>query len=618
MNNIRRLQEHEIRMIAAGEVVDRPANALKELIENALDAGSSSLTITLKQGGTQLMSVADDGSGMSEEQALLALQHHTTSKLPIDGDLHAISTFGFRGEALSSICAVSTTVLTTRSADNHAATSITITAGTVTNIEACAAPCGTTVAVHELFSHLPARRKFLKSTQTELRACLQVITAAALARPDVAYTVITDHDTVTYPKTTNLAQRCLQLFDLATQGMITASFSHHGVTIEGCLGLPTTSRYDRSGLYLFVNGRWIKNSKLTTRIITAYGQMLPPGRFPVGAVAITCPADQVDINTHPRKEEVVFLHPKQMENSVFQAVRQALDAACLEQFQPSPAAAEKAPPFVPTPLSGDTPQAPQTASWPTISLNRTLPDKSEASTETKHLPPGPFMPPSLTAPPRISSAMNMVQETVPLVTAPSTTQQPWQLLGQADKTYLIVTTPEGLLLIDQHAAHERILYDRLRAQAASTASASTPLLFPTVIPLPRHAIELLLQHASLLALHGISISAPSDQHVVITYLPPALVKTNHQELVQLLLREFETSDTENPTASGAQERHEHAVCALMACKAAVKAGDALGDQEMKDLIRQLEETPGRATCPHGRPTTHKLTWTAIEKLFKRT
>ncbi len=595
MGKIKQLPLQEIQKIAAGEVIERPANVIKELVENSLDAGSRTITVYLEQGGKSLMRVVDDGCGMSREDAHLCILHHATSKLTTIEDLETLTTFGFRGEALSSIASVSCMTLVTREPDSETGTQLTIAHDRIVKEEVISCNPGTDITITDLFHTIPARKKFLKSDETEWRAIYQLMQAFALSYTRCAFTVYHNKKMVMQCRPTEeLSERIKQLYEpYMTQTLLPCKMIHpHGFSLEGTITNPHFMRYDRNSIFIFVNKRWIKNNKLTHALLKGYSGVLQHARYPAAALFITIEPHQVDVNIHPRKEEVHFLHPRRIEIALEDMIRRRLEE--------------------------------HTAHLTATTVLK----KPESSLFSSQPSPAPLLQrfhyehPVIPTQPAVQT-FNEIMETVfsPAHVQDSQTKIAdneqhndtiidYQLIGQLRKTYIILENESGLVLIDQHATHERVLYE-LFAQKFDDV-AVVPLLFPQVITLNENELQLIEEHANLFKLYGIDMERRGTNHCVVQSLPVIL----KNESIEDILKDFIALHHEESGTPTLDMLH-HALRAQMACKAAVKAGDSLTNEQMHELISSINKAPNRFSCPHGRPTTWCISQYEIERKFKR-
>jgi DNA mismatch repair protein MutL len=600
---IRRLPETLINRIAAGEVVERPASAVKELVENALDAGARRIVITLNNGGIDGIEVADDGHGMVPDQLRLAIERHATSKLPED-DLSAIATMGFRGEALPSIGSVATLSLTSRAQVNAAGAEgwqlVVDNGRIITDGPASAAP-GTLVRVNGLFARVPARAKFLKSPRSELAACLDHLRRLAMARPDVGFRLVHDGRTLLNLPPEADAGPTASLNRLAAiigtdfaANAVPVDLAREGLVLGGLAGIPTYNRGVADHQYLFVNHRPVKDRLLVGALRGAYQDLLARDRHPVAALFLDVPADFVDVNVHPAKTEVRFRDAGMVRGLIVSGLRRALDAAghrastqvagaALAAFRPEPMAAAPAPAF---------------GVAETQSLFRELP---------------PAFPPSFPAAPLAGTP---AAASAPL-SAPTALPAPEQFplgaaRGQVAATYIVAETADALILVDQHAAHERLTLERMNRALAGGAVPAQALLVPEVVELDELAAERIAARAHELAELGLEVEAFGPGAIAVRATPALLGACDVKGLIVDLADDLAAFGA----ALSLKERLD-AVAATMACHGSVRAGRQLSIAEMNALLREMEATPHSGQCNHGRPTWVKLAKTDIEKLFGR-
>ncbi|WP_037501174.1 DNA mismatch repair endonuclease MutL [Sphingomonas jaspsi] len=584
--SIRRLPSELINRIAAGEVVERPASALKELVENALDAGARSIAIRLSAGGLDLVEVADDGSGMAPAEMHLALERHATSKLPDDAIENVLS-FGFRGEALPSIASVSRFTIESRPRGSDG-WRVTVDHGDKGHEGPAALPPGTRVRVEGLFDKVPARRKFLRSPRSEYAACLDAVKRLAMARPDVAFSV--EHD----------GRRVLsvQPSDAPTRvaALLTHELDRHGLGIDcvrdglqltGVVSLPTFNRGMADQQYLFVNKRPVKDRLLVGALRAAYRDLLARDRHPVAALFVEVPTSEVDINVHPAKTEVRFRDPAAVRGLIVGGLRAALDeaghrSAAREQFaQPAAWQVEPTAPVV------EPEQAPRLWNAPTYS------PAAVAERRPDFLPQGRAVAASPVAPP---------DERYPLGIA----------RGQVAATYIVAEAEDGLVIVDQHAAHERLVLERMRNAREGGEVARQALLIPDVVELDEPECDRLEAAAPELADMGLEIERFGPTAMLVRATPAPLGKTDIPGLLADLAAEL----AELGSALSLRDKLD-LVAATMACHGSVRAGRILSVAEMNALLREMEVTPHSGQCNHGRPTWVKLGHGEIEKLFGR-
>ncbi|MBI2775436.1 DNA mismatch repair endonuclease MutL [Candidatus Dependentiae bacterium] len=608
MGKIRQLPPHEAHKIAAGEVVERPASVIKELVENSIDAGATAISIFIKDTGKTLIRIVDNGCGMNQEDAELCFSHHATSKITSVDELSSIASFGFRGEALSSISAVSKVSLVTKEAAQSGGILIERENG-VNTISTVAAQTGTDIAIHDLFYNVPARKKFLKSDQTELRQIVQLFQALCFDYPQIHFKLYSQ-DALSYncPPTETLLQRAQQILDPHVSNSLVElePYQNGSFTIQGVISDHQLYRYDRSLLFFFVNQRWVKNSGLSKACVKGYLNILPPDKFPVALLKIEIDKQQVDINVHPRKEEVAFLHPRILENAIQEIVKKSLSL----RFIPEKKESISQPMQFPPQLNSAAPSA-QSSFSPQPTFARTI--------NFDYLSPAPFTVPVFTK----SKEIDEIVLPTPAIQAeeiesldiqiPINEETPLRLIGTFAQTYLVIEQENGLLLIDQHAAHERILYEQFRSRFGQLPTIQ--LLFPDVLELSSNEIETVVEYKDFFAQHGIILDQLSKTHIAIQAIPAHLKNASRQDLIKESLALI-TEHLELPKEEFFKKAHEK-MHAQMACKAAVKAGDQLSVEQQQELIAQLEKCENQIACPHGRPTRWLLSTYEIEKKFKR-
>ncbi|HEX8532894.1 MAG TPA: DNA mismatch repair endonuclease MutL [Allosphingosinicella sp.] len=580
--SIRRLPEHLVNRIAAGEVVERPASALKELVENAIDAGATRIAISLSEGGTTRIEVADDGCGMTGAEMALALERHATSKLPDDA-IEAVTTLGFRGEALPSIASVARLRVESRvrGADGWLRT---VDNGRVVEEGPAALPPGTRITVEDLFARVPARRKFLRSARSEYAACLDAVKRLAMARPDIGFSV--EHEGRRSLAVQPGEDRPARVAALTDHGLAENSvgidYIRGSVRLGGVAGLPTFNRGVADHQFLFVNGRPVKDRLLIGAVRAAYQDLLARDRHPIVSLFIEVPADEVDVNVHPAKTEVRFRDPAGIRGLIVGGLRNALEeaghrsahqpAAVLGSWQREPLAPSFQRPVFPSAAQGSV--------WETAQAYAPPPSaRAEAAVE---------------AIPASSS--------FPLGVA----------RGQVAATYIVAEAEDGLVLVDQHAAHERLVLERMRKAMANGGVHRQALLLPEVVELDEPACDRLEGRAAELAEMGLELERFGARAMLVRATPALLGNGNIRGLVTDLADELAAFDE----ALSLKEKLDH-VAATMACHGSVRAGRILSVAEMNALLREMEVTPHSGQCNHGRPTWVKLGHGDIEKLFGR-
>lgn len=605
---IRVLPEVVAAQIAAGEVVERPASVVKELIENALDAGATAITVEVEEGGRRLIRVSDNGSGIPAAEAALAFHRHATSKLQTVEDLSRIVTLGFRGEALASIAAVSRTTLTTRARDESAGMAIRMEGGELRFRRPVGAPVGTVVEVEQLFFNTPARLKFLKADSTERRHIAQLVTNYALAYPQVRFRLVQEgreqfHST----GSGTLADVLVEALGLETyQAMLEVQPQPPTrpdlppVDVWGYTSVPSLNRSNRQQIVLFVNGRWIADQSLTYAVVQAYHTLIPAGRYPVAVLMIRLDPEQVDVNVHPTKAEVRFRVP----DAVFAAVQRAVRRAVIDQApvpsvggDPYAAVGEG---WAPRPSSGTSP-----AGRPLV------PGEQQLRMQLETLGAGRYGHQR----PDASSFAGIDSETAipagPHAPARPRTLPVLRVVGQVGAMYIVAEGPAGLYLIDQHAAHERILYEQFMALQAAQQPVAQHVLTGATVDLPPASARLVEEAQDTLRELGFVLEPFGTNTFRVRAVPALLADRDPHEVLRGLVEDLEAGSV--PGAVTLEERLVRRVCKA----AAIKAGQALSFDEMQRLVEQLERCEEPRTCPHGRPTMLHISGDELARQFGR-
>jgi DNA mismatch repair protein MutL len=595
---IRLLPETLVNRIAAGEVIERPSAAVKELVENSIDAGAKRIDVAIRDGGRSLIAVTDDGCGMGPAELELAVERHATSKLPTD-DLDAIRTLGFRGEALPSIGAVSRLSIVSRPAGAAEAWSLSVEGGAKGKPQPAAHPPGTRVEVRDLFYATPARLKFLKMPRTESGHVTDVLYHLAMAHPAIAFS-LTDSE----KETLRLAAAQGDLFDarLTRLGSVMGrdfadnalriDAEREGLRLDGYAGLPTLNRGSASMQFLFVNGRPVKDRLLFGAVRGAYRDFLASDRHPLLALFLTVPPEAVDVNVHPAKTEVRFREAGLVRGLIVGALKHALaEAGHRASTTVSQAALDAFRPVEPS-------RAPQ---LPIYGQNRPSFMPSRGLSERAQEAFAPLNAPSASAP-VVATEGDPATEGLPLGVA----------RGQLHETYIVAQTGDGIVIVDQHAAHERLVYERMKKALENGGVARQGLLIPEVVELDERAAARVVARADELAGLGLVLEPFGEGAVVVREVPALLGETDVAGLVRDLADEL----TELGEAHALKERLED-VCGTLACHSSVRAGRRLNAEEMNALLREMEATPHSGQCNHGRPTYVELKLADIEKLFGR-
>lgn len=605
--SIRRLPPELINRIAAGEVVERPASALKELVENSLDAGASQVSVRLYAGGLELIEVADDGSGMSPDEMRLALERHATSKLPSDA-IDQVTSFGFRGEALPSIASVSRLTLESRvqGADGWR---IEIDHGDRGGEGPAALPPGTRIRIEGLFDKVPARRKFLRSPRAEYAACLDAVKRLAMARSDVGFTLEHDGRRVLTLQPAEPPARVAEILthELDRHG-IGIDCTREGLRLTGVISLPTFNRGMADQQYLFVNSRPVKDRLLVGALRAAYRDLIARDRHPIAALFLDVPLEEVDVNVHPAKTEVRFRDPSAVRGLIIGGLRHALD----EESQRSAAREQAAAPVMWT--SSESYDA---------ELTRHPRESGDPVEQESWAPAQDGHAPGMSAAFASAGVTNMVAETQKLFDhAPTARAEPavepvpsyplGVARGQVAATYIVAEAEDGLVIVDQHAAHERLVLERMRAAREGGSVARQALLIPEVVELDEPDCDRLEGAAAELAEMGLEIERFGSSTILVRATPAALGKTDPAKLLADLAAEI--AELGGPLSL--RDKLDH-VAATIACHGSVRAGRVLSVAEMNALLREMEVTPRSGQCNHGRPTWVKLGHGEIEKLFGR-
>lgn len=601
---IRLLPSHLVNQIAAGEVIERPAAVAKELVENALDAGATRVDVTTREGGVSAITVQDNGDGMTRDDIKLAVERHATSKLPED-NLEMISSFGFRGEALPSIASVSRMTIASRKRGSKDAWQLQIDGGEMRDIKPTSLSEGTRIDVQDLFYATPARLKFLKSLPTEYGHILETLERLAMAWPNVSFSLSEEGrkpwrcEAVPglFPEQRKARLGAILGADFANNA-VAVDASRGGVNLSGWIGLPTLNRAFARDQYLFVNNRPVRDRVLLGAVKAAYGDLIPHGRHAVVALFLDMPMAEVDVNVHPAKLEVRFRDGALIRGLIISTLRQALHAeakitsntlseATLQSFQASQSF-QRAAPYGGQPSYNW--QAP-------IEQQRSMSGFSDvAQPFAKQYINNDFV-----AATQQDNSPVEVQD-YPLGAA----------LAQIHETYIVAQTADGLVLVDQHAAHERLTYERMKAALASGGVKRQGLLIPEVVELSELDATRILEKQSEFAELGLILESFGGNAIVVHEIPALLNKTNIQKLIQDLAAEI----GEWGHAISLKEKLEE-VCSTIACHGSIRAGRALTREEMNALLRQMEATPHSGQCNHGRPTYIELKFSDVEKLFQR-
>ena len=618
MPKIYQLPTHVANLIAAGEVVERPASVVKELLENAVDAGASQVTVEIRDGGMTFLRVTDNGCGMHAEDARTAFLRHATSKLRTAEDLGAISSMGFRGEALAAIASVSRIDLLTKTPGSLSGTSLHLEAGEITEESEAGCPDGTTIIVRDLFFNTPARMKFMKSDSVEAGRITGTVQLQALAHPEVAYTLLRDGKQVLQtPGKGGLEAAMYCVYGSAGAHMVPVNSRWEGYTLTGYVSRPTDARPSRSMQTFFVNDRPVKSPMLIRALEEAYRNMLMQGKFPACVLHLHVNPASVDVNVHPAKTEIKFLNEKAAFDCVHYGVLGALNKAPDRpqvQFRPAPqmpqAKAPAAPPLAPPPKAAPKPMPPKPAPIKPTALFDILPPPQPQGLRS----PVQFIEPPVPTEPVVATVKLPVieptpqpepeQEAIPLPDAPA-----WRLVGELYRSYVLVEQGDEAFLIDKHAAHERILFNKLKANQEDISSQS--LLAPIPVTLSAQACGELLANTGLLEELGFDISQLDENVIALRQIPMDLSQEDAAETLETIAADLLSGKRTDKNTVRDEVLH------TVACKAAIKAGQRNDEQELLALAKAVMEDEKLKYCPHGRPICISLSKKQLEKQFKR-
>ncbi len=589
--------------IAAGEVVERPASVIKELIENSLDAGATEISVEIIAGGRRKICVTDNGYGMSREDALLSLERHATSKIKVDSDLENIMTLGFRGEALPSIASVSRFSLTTRETGSLEGTGIIIEGGKVRDVRACGMPTGTVISVEQIFFNLPARLKFLKSAETEAGHVGDVVARMAVSRPDVAFSCTSDGRELLRLQQSDLQRRLAQVVGReSSQHLYPVTGGDEYTTMSGFISSPTLVRSGTQAIFTYINGRFIRDKVVQHAVMQAYRGVIDRGRYPVVALFIELPPGEVDVNVHPTKHEVRFRRQS--------VVHDAIQAALEEVLSRSP--------WLPSPPSATPGIAQETT-------GQAYRERIAAAAQA-----------SLTMPPRERSlprqfpvtgesaaVTGYVRETVrepatPFQAEPSQPQavgyfSSLAVIGQFHSEYILCQADSELVIIDQHAASERVAYQRLKQQCQTGSIESQRLLFPETVELSFSEVAVAVKFNAELASIGFELEPFGGTTLMVSAAPRIVARKNPILLIRDILADLERFGT-----SAAFTEALDSLLSRIACHSVIRGVHLLDNRQTRELLQQMDQTDFAASCPHGRPVSHVVTLVELQKIFKRT
>ncbi len=625
MPQIQVLSQHVADMIAAGEVVERPASIIKELMENAFDAGAKQVRVEIEDGGATMIRVTDDGCGMAAEDAGIAFLRHATSKLKDEFGLEAIQTMGFRGEALAAISAVSRIELITRRPEDAEGTFLRLAAGEIEEMESTGCPAGTSICVRDLFYNTPARLKFLKSDRSEAAACVQAGLRCALGRPEISVRFLRGGREEFFTPGDGSGEACCYalLGREEASGLLPVNASEEGLSLSGFVSSPAAGHGNRTSQYFFVNGRFIRSVLLQSALEQAYRNRLLVGRYPACVIWLEIRPGAVDVNVHPAKTEVKFSEERRVFSLLYQAAM-----AGLEQEDRIRAAPEKPAPASPEPAApaGRESRAaplPQKAAEPRQSFQqsffsaptavyRTVGEETEAAGPDAAAEPVKSTAPS-SAEKKTAEAEPRPEPTTEKAGEPCPPEAPaavpeHKILGEAFRTYILVEVGDEMILIDKHAAHERMNFDRMRAK--NQPLASQQLLLPQTLRLDQEELELISRYGELFADFGYELEPFGERELILRAVPADILPEDARPSLEEILEHLKNGGTPDPAAARDELLH------TVACKAAIKAGWKTGWAELERIA--VEVLSGRVKyCPHGRPVSIRVTHRDLDKLFKR-
>ena len=600
MAKIRTLPDVLVSKIAAGEIVERPASVVKELLENSIDAGATRISIHLEAGGKRLVRVVDNGHGMSRDDALMSIERHATSKIRDIEDLFSIETLGFRGEALPSIASVSRFRMITVAEGSKSGTEIYIEGGVVRKIKETASPVGSSIEVKNLFFNTPPRLKFLKKPETELGRVLEVIQREALSRPGVSFEVSSDGRTIhRYGASESLAQRVAQI--IPGTSLYPVDFEDETLALHGFLGSPLDPRSSMRRLFTYVNARPVRDRFINRIIMECYGRMVEKGKYPQGAVFIERDPALVDVNVHPTKSEVMFENRYKVGQSIRRAIGSMLaDAPWMKGYRERTQKALE--------------DFYEKQKDPGLSENRGYstkgPSPKAASTQAAHKTESGFLHPK--------NGDSSISEKSPEAAGEDMFSEGFysnlRFLGQVGKLYLVCEDPDGIILIDQHAAHERVNFERIRKSYLQEAfSCSQKLLIPEVVELTVREINTAQQFAEEMEKLGFDFEVFGENAVRVKSVPGFLRDSDYARVFGDLFDELDGLG--DPKSL---EQHLDAVCATMACHSSITANRILSQEEAMALFADMDASENPHVCPHGRPVATRISYNMLEKMFKRT
>jgi DNA mismatch repair protein MutL len=580
--------------IAAGEVVERPASIVKELVENSIDAGAGDIRVELEKGGCQSIKVIDNGSGIEREDVALVFERHATSKIYNFEDIYSVASFGFRGEAMPSIASIARVELLTRRKDDLEGTKATLEAGKIKEIAPAGSPAGTQISVTKIFANVPARRKFLKTEATEQGLCLDAITRLALAHPEISFKVnVNGRDAFTAPQVRDASERIAMVMgeDFSSQRVF-INAQKENLSLTGFISRPEFTKSNSKSIYLFVNKRFVRDNSVTHAVLSAYRQIIEPRRYPAAVLFLDLPTEDVDVNVHPAKMEVRFKDSHSVYDLVSKTIAQSLAGAQTSKgnfiYRLAPKENASVPGFA---RSADKIPAKSFGLFSRQNLQQAITNDllTRSSVAEKVA--------------TFNSGNVRAKETITFASL--------RYLGQFANTYLVFAGDDGLILLDQHAAHERIILERLK-KTMGPHIISQSLLMPEIVNLTPGQITLFSDYIDFLRELGLEIEIFGRDAIVVKTLPMILSQVQAREIISDIADQL----GEQNQMPSLQEKKEK-ILASLACRAAIKGNSVLTSEEVAALCRDLEETPFNLTCPHGRPITINFSLSEIERMFKR-
>lgn len=590
--------------IAAGEVVERPASVIKELIENSLDAGATEVSVEIAAGGRRKICVTDNGHGMSREDALLSLERHATSKIRVDSDLESIVTLGFRGEALPSIASVSRFSLTTRETGSPEGTEIIIEGGKVRDVRACGMPTGTVICVEQIFFNLPARLKFLKSAETEAGHVGDVVARMAVSRPEVAFSCTSDGRELLRLQSSDLQRRLAQIVGReSSRHLYPVTGGGEYATISGFISAPSLARSGTQAIFTYINGRFIRDKVVQHAVMQAYRGVIDRGRYPVVALFIELPPGEVDVNVHPTKHEVRFRRQAIVHDAIQAAVEEVLSRS---PWLPSPSVTSSSPKETTGQAYRERIAAAAQASLTIPSRERVFPQQFHVTGESSTVPGTPHETVREPATPFHSEPTQFQSQAVGYFSSLA-------VIGQFHSEYILCQGNSELVIIDQHAASERVAYQRLKQQCQSGGIESQRLLFPETVELSFSEVAVAVRFNAELAGIGFEIEPFGGTTLLVSAAPRIVARKNPLQLIRDIL-----ADLMNIGSSAAFIEAQDSLLSRIACHSVIRGVHLLDNRQIKELLQQMDQTDFAASCPHGRPVSHVVTLAELQKIFKRT